>query len=304
MSGLSQSVLTGRETAVAFSELGKDIPKEKLGGVFVGLQGKPGVNVWNLAAIPLLVFLTLSSDSDAIQEVPYLLNDPLSFNLTVAEASRLNTKAAEVANWTCMACLLAVGIIYDMFGRRPTVCGLLVLGGVATMGMPFSEHSEGLFIALRTFLQVSLICLMANTLINDYVILEHRGKATAFMESGVTLGNIFSIGVIFTITDNWVNQNKIKMTFLVLGGMQILWSIIMFFMVDEPIVLDAKEEKRAARKSFCGKIWSLMKQVYKALRADRALFIGILLCSIMKNVVMLQQITYPQWCRAYIGIVF
>lgn len=86
--------------------------------------------------------------------------------------------------------------------------------------------------------------------------------------------------------------------------MQLIWAFIMFFMVDEPIVMDAKEARRAGRKSFCGKIWSLMKQVYKANKADHSLFIGIILSAFARIVVMLQQITYPQWCRSYIGTVY
>lgn len=132
-------------------------------------------------------------------------------------------------------------------------------------------------------------CIIGNTLINDYVVQENRGKATALMNAGVTLGNILSILVVFTVTQAWSNENEEYLVFGLLGGLQVIWAIMMYFMVDEPIgVMTEKETRRAGRKSFMGKVWSLMKQVFKACKADRALFLAILLSSSCRIVVMVQ----------------
>ena len=72
----SLSALSGRETKIAWSELGYEIEPERRGAVFLKMQGKPGVKIWNLVAIPLLLFCVLASNADVIQEVlPLLMED-------------------------------------------------------------------------------------------------------------------------------------------------------------------------------------------------------------------------------------
>lgn len=46
-------------------------------------------------------------------------------------------------------------------------------------------------------------------------------------------------------------------------------------------------------------MWSLIKLVVKACRADKALLIGILGCAIARNVTMVQQITFPQFMQSF-----
>jgi predicted MFS family arabinose efflux permease len=125
-----------------------------------------------------------------------------------------------------------------------------------------------------------MVCLVGNTLINDYVIPENRGKATAVQNSGMTLGNIFSVSVMYSITKNMTN---LYIVFSLLGTLQVIWAIMMFFSVSEPIIYNEKEAKRAGRKSFCGKVWSLTKLVGKACMADKALLIGIIASNITRN---------------------
>jgi hypothetical protein len=63
---LSFSAITGKETKLAFSELGNQIKPEDRGAVMMKMQGKPGVTFANLLAIPLLVLFILTSDADVI----------------------------------------------------------------------------------------------------------------------------------------------------------------------------------------------------------------------------------------------
>jgi len=72
-SAFSLSALSGRETKIAWSELGYEIEPERRGAVFMKMQGKPGVIIWNLVAIPLLLFCVFASNADVIQEVLPLL---------------------------------------------------------------------------------------------------------------------------------------------------------------------------------------------------------------------------------------
>jgi hypothetical protein len=86
--------------------------------------------------------------------------------------------------------------------------------------------------------------------------------------------------VIFTFTKNMSNEFEI---FGITGFMQIIWAVIMFFIISEPQIYNEKEARRAGRKSFCGKVWSLMKLVYKACKQDKTLFIGIIASNITRN---------------------
>ena len=63
--------------------------------------------------------------------------------------------------------------------------------------------------------------------------------------------------------------------------------------------MDEKEAKRQDRKSFCGKIWSLLKLALKACKADIALTIGILAANIMKNSITIQSVTFNEWILSF-----
>lgn len=45
-----------------------------------------------------------------------------------------------------------------------------------------------------------------------------------------------------------------------------MWAVLVYFMVTEPNVRDEREEKHHKKKSFCGQLFSMLKQAYKACR--------------------------------------
>jgi MFS family permease len=264
------------------------------------MQGKPGVVIWNLVAIPLLMFCLLASNADLLQEIVTLLTNSNFFNLDIKDANILNTNAASIASFGSIPCLLISGVVYDVVGRRKTIIGLLIIGAICTYLLPVSGNPprDLFFIVLRVGLQISMVCIMGNTLINDYVVTENRGRGSAIQNAGMTLGNIFSVSVMFSITKN---EHNLYMMFGLLGTLQVIWAVMMFFVVAEPIgMYNEKEAKRAARKSFCGKVWSLMKLVFKACKKDKALLIGIIASNIARNQTMLMQVTYPQWLQSFV----
>lgn len=193
--------------------------------------------------------------------------------------------------------MLLSGVVYDVLGRRKTIMALLLIGALSTYFFPLTPPSQLTFVILRVMFQCSMVCLVGNTLINDYVIPENRGKATAVQNSGMTLGNIFSVSVMYSVTKN--NQN-LYIVFSLLGTLQVIWTVIMFFCVSEPNIYNEKEAKRAGRKSFCGKVWSLSKLVIKACKADKALLVGIIASNIARNQTMVQQITFNQWLGTFV----
>mgnify|MGYP000312498343 CR=1 FL=1 len=79
---------------------------------------------------------------------------------------------------------------------------------------------------------------------------------------GLTLGNLCSVGILYTIT----NMISPYYGFALMGFLFFLWVCIIYFfkLIQEPSVMTDKEARRQGRKSFCGKIYSMLKQTAKA----------------------------------------
>jgi MFS family permease len=85
-----------------------------------------------------------------------------------------------------------------------------------------------------------MVALLTNTFINDYVVSEDRGKATGIQSAGMTLGNIFAVSILYSITRNFSNM---WYSFGLLTLLQVLWALIMLFIVTEPKILTEKEAR-------------------------------------------------------------
>ena len=77
----------------------------------------------------------------------------------------------------------------------------------------------------------------------------------------MTIGSLLSVGGLYTLTE--AIDNKV-VAFAIPAALQLVWAVLVFFMITEPDVRNDKEQKRNDRKSFCGKLFSMLKQAYKA----------------------------------------
>ena len=77
----------------------------------------------------------------------------------------------------------------------------------------------------------------------------------------MTIGSLLSVGGLYTLTE--ALDNKV-LAFAIPAVLQLVWAVLVFFMITEPDVRNDKEQKRNDRKSFCGKLFSMLKQAYKA----------------------------------------
>ena len=66
---------------------------------------------------------------------------------------------------------------------------------------------------------------------------------------GLTIGNLLSVGVLFTATEAIGNQ---YLAWSIMAGLQVTFACILVFMIDEPDIYNAKEERHKNKKSFCG----------------------------------------------------
>ena len=69
-------------------------------------------------------------------------------------------------------------------------------------------------------------------------------------------------------------------------------------MVTEPTIMDSKEERHRDKKSFCGKLFSMLKQAYKACRQDPALLVSLIGLIPSRNTSNLQQSNFYIWIQS------
>ena len=69
-----------------------------------------------------------------------------------------------------MILVLVGGFLFDIVGRRITMLGAFLLAGASALLMPFTAPSvyPGLLL-VRMIFAVSVMPIMANTFINDYI---------------------------------------------------------------------------------------------------------------------------------------
>ena len=85
-----------------------------------------------------------------------------------------------------------------------------------------------------------MVIMISNPFINDYVTVQSRGIATGFQTIGLTLGNLLSVGGLFTLTE--MIDNKV-IAYGILSVLQIIWAVLVYFMISEPVILNDKEER-------------------------------------------------------------
>ena len=115
--------------------------------------------------------------------------------------------------------------------------------------------------------------------------MQARGVATGFQTLGLTIGNLISVAGLFTVTER-IMHNKLY-SFSVLAILQVFFAIGMFFMITEPNIMDDREERRHKKKSFWGKLFSMLKLAMKACKEDKALLIALIALNSSRNTAQL-----------------
>lgn len=96
--------------------------------------------------------------------------------------------------------LLFAGIIYDLFGRNVTVSLMFAVGALATIMPPIVAPNVPLYVCAKIVFGSSIVPLMMNPFINDYVKVQFRGKAMGLQSFGMVVGNLVSVAGVFTLT--------------------------------------------------------------------------------------------------------
>ena len=170
--------------------------------------------------------------------------------------------------------------MYDILGRKKVTLAIFLLGAVTTLGTPLVSPNVVGYDFMRIGFVASIAVLLSNPFINDYVQVQSRGAATGLQQIGVTVGNLLSVGVLFTLTQS-INAQYIAWSLM--AAIQLVWAGMLYFMISEPDIYTEKEEKRHNKKSFCKKLLSMLKQAWLACKQDSALAISLLALTVSRN---------------------
>ena len=270
VSGMS----VGGETKVAFSDADY-LPKQgQEEGARIGkMRGKPGVTIWNLLLVPLTLFFTYLTGADVLQSQIQILKDDNYYDLTADKASTISSNTLSYGQFIGIPVVIFIGVIFDVVGRKKTIVTGFLVGAFTTLMIPIVSPSVIAYDFMRVIYLQTIIVMMTNPFINDYVTVQNRGVATGFQTIGLTAGNLISVGGLFTLTEKFSNK---LISYSILAVLQLVWAVLLFFMITEPEIMDAKEERHQMKKSFCGRVYSMLKQAYKACKQDPALLISLI----------------------------
>ena len=139
---------------------------------------------------------------------------------------------------------IVAGFLFDLIGRRIVIVSTFLIGAVSTICIPLVAPSViGYDLAKVTFFE-TMVVLLINPFINDYVTVQSRGIATGFQQVGLTAGNLISVGGVYTMTQAIEDSmGSPYVAYSILAGMQVVWALVCGWMIKEPDVRDEKESK-------------------------------------------------------------
>ena len=118
--------------------------------------------------------------ADSLQSMNYILSNEDFYNKNEAEAARISSNSSSYGAFIGIGIVLIAGLMYDLIGRRLTVCITFAIGAFSTIGIPLVSPSIIGYNIMRVAFTETLVFMVSNPFINDYVKAQSRGKATAW----------------------------------------------------------------------------------------------------------------------------
>ena len=177
-----------------------------------------------------------------------------------------------------------VGYIYDIYGRKFTLCIAYMLAGVINCLFPKVAPNTTAFLALNTLYYLIASPLGSAPLINDYVCKSSMGAANSFQGIGVSLGVVVSLAVLVQFTKDL----DPKFSWGVIAIIQVGFSFAALFMVSEP-------PEGLPQEKICKKIKSLSVQTWKVFKLNPHLPIGIILFGLCTGPMVVFEIYLISW---------
>lgn len=163
-------------------------------------------------------------------QLAYMLEDQSMFN---APADRIGEIVSDLTIYSLPFTMLftcVTSYVYELIGRRWTIFLSFLSSAAVMVAFPYSSPNMDHLLALRCLLGITMCAPMAHPLIPDYIKRNSRGKAIAVNGIGFVLGEVFSIGVLFSLTKSMTYYNA----FLVAGGVVAFLGVFLFMVVRDP----------------------------------------------------------------------
>ena len=95
-------------------------------------------------------------------------------------AAAISANSLAEAQILAIPTVLVIGFLYDMIGRKTTTVVAFIMGAISTLMVPLVSPSIiGYDISRIIFVQ-TMVLMLSNPFISDYVTVQSRGIATGF----------------------------------------------------------------------------------------------------------------------------
>ena len=238
--------------------------------------------------------MSLLSGADMLQSSNQILGTD-AYPMDKDRADQISANSLSYGFIIAVPFAVTIGFLFDLLGRKPVMIATFLAGAAATIGIPAVAPSVAGYNVCKIVFVETLVVILCNPFINDYVTVQSRGIAQGLQQVGLTAGNLISVAGLYTGTEKIENA---YVSYGILASMQVLWAILTGLMIKEPEMRDERETKHFAKKSFCRKLFSMLKQAYKACKQDPALLISLIGLIPSRNTASLQQTNFFVWIRS------
>lgn len=149
--------------------------------------------------------------TDVLQSSASLLYKPKNpeqrYYYPDVNATKILSNSMTYALFFSIILLLFGGIIYDLFGRLTTVSFMFAMGALSTIMPPYVAPNVPAYVFSKVVFNSSTVPLQMNPFINDYVKVQYRGKAMGLQTFGLTIGNLLSVAVMYSLTSMITDKN-------------------------------------------------------------------------------------------------
>eukprot|EP00347_Sterkiella_histriomuscorum_P019975 403339576 len=179
-------------------------------------------------------------------QIIFLLRSAEYFNVPDNEIGRISSDIIFYSVMIQMAVVIAVGYIFDLCGRRITLCVSILIQGISLFFLPLVSPKvfPGVYL-LRILFSVASMGPICSPLINDYVSRGSRGRANALLILGFQIGEFFNNVILLNI----IQDMSLGIQFQIASGIVLAIPIAGIFLIKEPNLKNNKLKEQILPKS-------------------------------------------------------
>jgi MFS family permease len=230
----------------------------------------------------------------------FLLLDPAYFNIGESQIGGvINDMLFYVIPFQMIVSLLT-GFFYDMFGRKLTIIIYMIIASATAFLTPLTSPSlYPWYFINRIFFGCSVMGILCNPLINDYIKSKSRGRAHAIQAFGQLIGTYFGIGVLFNATKGL----EVNISYYIAGAFGILFCVVLFIMIKEPTIkINTSKVDVYEAESKSEKAKKIIFITYKAMRSNPVIPICLLGGMFVRMQMSITLSFQLLWITSFVGV--